>query len=387
MMLHAGHSGFGMYSRYLDIICSILSRNVRSLALLPVGNVWVCVCLLQDSFALPGSVLNAWYFIQITDSASSCFAVKLWVKRCLSIPAVNAPVTKAVVVAVIATTLFTSIIGVRDRFGIRADAVLFRYEAWRLLTHNFLFSTPGELLFGIVLLYYFRQFERQMGSSRFFAFVIVGFLMYTSLLIATDLLLPSQIFLSSGPYAFIFSAFVQFYFETPKIYEFQLFGAVPLSDKSFPYMLAIQLVVSGLPGSFFCFLCAIVTGGILRLPAISRNLQTPPALVSFASHRLLPLMDTAAATPPRSSRRRRERVVSNAAHPSAAGESISRRENAQSSHLNSTAPGGHDDDQNQPLEHQIGAITAIGFTREQAIEALAQTGNDVQRAAERLLTS
>ena len=42
-----------------------------------------------------------------------------------------------------------------------------RRELWRLVTSSLCFTAPGEALFGLVLLYNFRVFERQRGSSKF----------------------------------------------------------------------------------------------------------------------------------------------------------------------------------------------------------------------------
>ena len=36
-----------------------------------------------------------------------------------------------------------------------------RGELWRLFTTNVVFTSPGEALFGMYLLYHFRVFERQ----------------------------------------------------------------------------------------------------------------------------------------------------------------------------------------------------------------------------------
>ncbi len=65
------------------------------------------------------------------------------------------------------TTQFGSILSSQRRLVLSLDDVLSRGQAWRLVTHNFVLSTPGELLFGVVLLYYFRQFERHLGSARY----------------------------------------------------------------------------------------------------------------------------------------------------------------------------------------------------------------------------
>jgi hypothetical protein len=45
--------------------------------------------------------------------------------------------------------------------------VVGRFQLWRLATNHFFFTSPGEVLFGLILFYYFRLFERQMGSAKF----------------------------------------------------------------------------------------------------------------------------------------------------------------------------------------------------------------------------
>jgi membrane associated rhomboid family serine protease len=211
-------------------------------------------------------------------------------------------VTKAILISVVSTTLFASIAGTHSKLALNAWSVIHHGEAWRLVTHNFLFATPGELLFGVVLLYFLRQFERQMGSSRFFAFVMFSAGLYTAEMFLIDLAIGRRVVLSSGPYAFIFASMVRFFFETPKIYEFQLFGSMSLSDKSFPYLLALQLILSSIPQSLFSLGCGIVGGLLLRLPVLQPYVQTPTPLVSLASTTILPFMDTA---PTNSNRTRR----------------------------------------------------------------------------------
>jgi membrane associated rhomboid family serine protease len=48
-----------------------------------------------------------------------------------------------------------------DRQGLQS------MQLWRLFTHHFVFNSMGETIFGLILLYQFRLFERQMGSKKF----------------------------------------------------------------------------------------------------------------------------------------------------------------------------------------------------------------------------
>jgi membrane associated rhomboid family serine protease len=42
-----------------------------------------------------------------------------------------------------------------------------KLSIWRLITSVFAFSSTTELIFGAALLYYFRVFERQIGSNKY----------------------------------------------------------------------------------------------------------------------------------------------------------------------------------------------------------------------------
>jgi membrane associated rhomboid family serine protease len=42
-----------------------------------------------------------------------------------------------------------------------------KLRIWKLITSLFAFSSTPELIFGAALLYYFRVFERQIGSNKY----------------------------------------------------------------------------------------------------------------------------------------------------------------------------------------------------------------------------
>ncbi|RLM93495.1 rhomboid-like protein 20 isoform X2 [Panicum miliaceum] len=93
----------------------------------------------------------------------------------------NAPASRAVVVA---AALFSVPFGFRGRFldlGLSYQAsrsyaffvnVYERLSIWRLITSLFAFSSTPELIFGAALLYYFRVFERQIGSNKYAVFIV-----------------------------------------------------------------------------------------------------------------------------------------------------------------------------------------------------------------------
>ncbi|KAI9125242.1 hypothetical protein K1719_003858 [Acacia pycnantha] len=74
-----------------------------------------------------------------------------------------------------------------------------------------------ELLFGVFLLYYFRVFERQIGSNKYSVFITFSILIsllfeVLSIAILKD---PAVILVTPGPYGLIFASFVPFSFDIP----------------------------------------------------------------------------------------------------------------------------------------------------------------------------
>lgn len=258
-------------------------------------------------------------------------------------------------------------------FILKAQILLLDGELWRLLTHNLMFTTPGELLFGTVLLYFFRLFERQMGSSKFFALWFTSTLIYTSALSGIDTFLPPLYTPAPGPYAILFACLARFFLETPKIYEFQLLGSLALSDKSFPYLLSLQLLLSAIPNSLSSFALACFVGLLLQMPFIQPHVDTPLVLVSLGTRFLLPLLNTRQRASSTSRTRRSTR---------SAGNSGERAQNTMT-RPERTSPDPHP--VQAPPENAVSVLTGMGFSREQAVQALQQSRNDVQAATERLL--
>ncbi|KAF3558955.1 hypothetical protein F2Q69_00010473, partial [Brassica cretica] len=63
--------------------------------------------------------------------------------------------------------------------------------------------------------------------------------------------------LTSGPYALVFAYFVPFYLDIPVSKRFNVFGA-HLSDKSFIYLVGVQLLLSSWKRSMLPGICGII---------------------------------------------------------------------------------------------------------------------------------
>ncbi|KAJ6756494.1 hypothetical protein OIU79_028813 [Salix purpurea] len=84
----------------------------------------------------------------------------------------NAPVTKTFVIASSIFTIFSGIKGGPDKLGLSYQDIFRNLRLWKLILSVFAFSSTPEMMFGLCLLYYFRVFERQIGSSKYLVFIL-----------------------------------------------------------------------------------------------------------------------------------------------------------------------------------------------------------------------
>ncbi|KAG0629463.1 hypothetical protein M758_1G105900 [Ceratodon purpureus] len=184
----------------------------------------------------------------------------------------NAIVTKGIVV----TCGFVSLVLAARRDGnqcsLSYQKVVQRLELWRLVMAPLVFPSLPELLFGLYLLYFFRVFERQVGSTKYMFFVIFTTAITTFLEIVflfilkgteSDLSSISNIRLHSGPFGLIFSCFVLFFFDIPASTRVKLLGA-EVSEKSFVYFVGLQLLLWSWMQSFIPGLCGVISGLLYR---------------------------------------------------------------------------------------------------------------------------
>lgn len=85
---------------------------------------------------------------------------------------------------------------------------------WRIATSFLVFQNGAQTIVGLILLYTCRQFERQMGSKKFGAFLVISLVISTLLSIALAVVAASIGFYlvpSSGPFPLVF-ALMTYYF-------------------------------------------------------------------------------------------------------------------------------------------------------------------------------
>jgi len=250
----------------------------------------------------------------------------------------------------------------------------------RLITHHLPFTGAGELLFGFILIYTFRMFERHMGTRRFSMFILSSTTIYSLLQLAFYVILRG-ISLPSGPYPFIFACMSLYISEIPPTYKFKLCG-IPASDKLFVYLVAAQLVLANSPGSVVSGLLGILSACIYRSETLRlHRFKFPPGLVRLCSQYILPLIEAPRAVP--------RHPVAFSTNSSAAQEGDRR-----GPRMNAQQPRGEgivqdtewiDQQASVPSDQNIAFLMALGFTQDQASLALRRTHNDLQLATNLLL--
>nr|KJB78468.1 hypothetical protein B456_013G001400 [Gossypium raimondii] len=178
----------------------------------------------------------------------------------------NAPVTKTFVIASALFTVFFGIQGRSFKLGLSYQDIFTKLSIWKLITSVFAFSSTPELMFGLYLLYYFRVFERQIGSNKYSVFILFSVMASFLFEVMAVAILkdPTSNLLTSGPYGLIFASFVPFFFDIPVSTWFRIFG-VRFSNKSFIYLAGLQLLLSSWKRSLLPGICGILAGSLYRL--------------------------------------------------------------------------------------------------------------------------
>ncbi|KAL6985094.1 Rhomboid-like protein 20 [Sarracenia purpurea var. burkii] len=280
----------------------------------------------------------------------------------------NAPVARTFLIA---CGLFTIIFGIQGRsnkLGLSYQDIFKKLQLWKLVVSAFAFSSTPELIFGLYLLYYFRVFERQIGSNKYSVFVLFSIIVSLLLEVLALALLKDPTFngLTSGPYGVIFSSFVPFFLDIPVSTRFRVFG-LRFSDKFFIYLAGLQLLLSSWKRSILPGICGILAGSCYRLNVLHiRRLKFPDFIAAFFSRLSLPSTGSTVPTAP-------SRNVPRNIAPPYTGRQV------EGNYLAPTSL------TMEPPEDSIATLVSMGFDRNSARQALMHARNDVNAATNILL--
>jgi len=288
----------------------------------------------------------------------------------------NAPISKSILILVTTGSLLASIFKFKN-VGLDLTGLIENLQIYRFCTSQFVFSHTGEMLFGMFLLYFFRLFERQMGSSKFGSFAFLSILL--SLLTESILLLTFRTKdITSGPYGFIFAMFVLYFFDIPVSVRSRVAG-FNVTDKSFIYLLGIQLLLSKFPLSLIAGVSGILSGFIYRFDVVGlRKFEFPNFIKRFCERFILPLLSSPET---QTTRTRFSSAGQLGSRIQAPGTLLGQQNLDQRALFNSSLfPTTTSTIPLAPREEDINTLTAMGFSRNDVIQALAQSNNDLQYA-------
>ncbi|KAL1881097.1 hypothetical protein VTK73DRAFT_4774 [Phialemonium thermophilum] len=181
----------------------------------------------------------------------------------------NAPVSRGLVLGLAATSIAASLFDVKHYFYILVETHILRYhQPWRILTYQLCYTNSSEVLFAAMLLYNMRVIERMWGSRKYASFILSSACLTAVIppIVLTVLLRPLTLgvfnYLPAGPTPIIFAILAQYHAMIPRIYKYRLslsasqpqpteedFVGFTFSDKSYRYLLALQLALFQWPGS------------------------------------------------------------------------------------------------------------------------------------------
>jgi len=270
-----------------------------------------------------------------------------------------------------------------------------RGEIWRIFTHQLVYSTPSELILGSILIYNWRMFERQFGVRKFGAcilfFNLVGTILQASIL-GISRSMGSYFSFAMGPYTIIFGFLALFYFDIPQSTPFT-FIRIPLSDKLFIYILALQIFFSNWPLPAYTSLIGLFLGILYRLEFLPfHRLRIPSSISSLCGSLFRPILNCEWL---------RLFGIGNQSGGGAAGgvrfngggHRLGSREIPQGEILNAPVPAGGPSmipiNQNVVIVNEIALqqIIAMGFSEPRARAALITTNNNVAMASNLLIGS
>ncbi|KAK9671193.1 hypothetical protein RND81_12G012500 [Saponaria officinalis] len=281
----------------------------------------------------------------------------------------NAPVTKAVVIC---SALFTTFFGFRGRshkLGLSYQDVFQNPKIWKIIVSIYAFMSTPELMFGLFLLYYFRVFERQIGSNKYSVFILFSFAVSFFLeSVVLGLLKDPSFSIASGPYSLVFSSFVPFFFDIPMSTRFRVFG-LHFSDKSFIYLAGLQLLLSSWKRSIVPGICGVIAGFLYRLNIFYiRKAKLPDFISTLFSRLSWPSVGSSSSTAART-----RNIPGTVSAPPYAGRQVERN-------YPSLIAG-----MVEPSEDSVAMLVSMGFDRDNARQALVQARNDVNVATNILL--
>lgn len=185
----------------------------------------------------------------------------------------KAPVSKALLGSVVISHVSLQLPmfhSVHKYFICKFPESFLKGEAWRLVTSKLTFIDTKDAIFITLLIYYFRIFERRLGSRKFSSQFLATFLLSSALEVLLSSALTTYVgpngfsgLLAVGPIGAVFPWFIAYHQDVPTLSS-STFGGFAVSTKSLTYLLGLQ-VLGGSLSNGVAGVSALIAAGVYRL--------------------------------------------------------------------------------------------------------------------------
>ena len=300
--------------------------------------------------------------------------------------------------------------GGTELINLNLDDIFTHGEVHRLFLNQCTFGNMGEMVVGLMTLGKLMiSFEREFGTRKFASFLLIKcFLLSTLLQLFSLMVLDGLGFgvthLAPGPYSYIGSLLCLYHFFTPRLYtKFIGILGMDFSEKAMTYVFTIMTVCSQGLSSLIPSICGFIAAGISintsqRNPYGKWECTLPNFVIRFGANVGKVLgFDQSITNSAFINRGSGLSVTGLGAggirQQGRTGTAHTNRRNgaAGAAHPATSAVAAAMQQQQQPqfqppTQEAIDQLTAMGFEREAVVRALGQTDNNVEAAANRLLS-
>lgn len=271
-------------------------------------------------------------------------------------------------------------------------------QLWRLVKSQLLFERTDGAIFGALIFYSMRQIERQMGSSKFAAFIIYvtlfSVLTQQAILQMVSKVLPNRL-PPTGPYAVVVGLLLLYWRWVPRrrrVVKTRIFGIL-ITEKIMTYLFVAQFLFAGgwitlapsitgtIPASLY--LSEAVPTNYIRTPEFVNNILSTlmaPFITTISTNRIA---NNAASRELQSQREAMQRRIQGI--PGMRANNISNTNGTNREAEISARSEQRNNVVSMPSDESIQAIMELGFEREEVIASLRMSDNNVEIAAGRLL--
>ncbi|KAJ3246029.1 hypothetical protein HDU78_008036 [Chytriomyces hyalinus] len=276
----------------------------------------------------------------------------------------NAPVSKAVFIVSGVSSLAMSILAVHRRgvFG----------TLWYLVA----FSTSSEVLFSSLVMYSLRLLERQFGSIKFASMLLVTSFLSLATSLGIHWLFGFRS--ASGPYGMLFATLLVYAYQVPVTVRIRILG-FGISDKIVLYLLASQLLWAQFPRSVTPMIAGLAAGILYRSDDLPfKTFRIPTPIARFCERVFTPILGSRGPVLSSSSQQQLRQQRNAQFDPS------QQQPGHQQQHAGVAAPEYTSEQQEAHVvisEESVASLVAMGFARDQVVDALRRSGGSVERAA------